>query len=106
MDSNQICELIEKCEEKLKMVIRNSAQSYVTGKNHVDWEFIKDSEFGGYYVLRKDTDSSYVDLARLCDEYKWQDLGDVMASYSTEFFSLSQIALLMAYTIATFENCE
>ena len=105
MDSNQICELIEKCEEKLKTVIRDSAQSYVTGKNHADWEHI-DSGFGGYYVIRKNTDSSYVDLAWVCEAYKWQDLGNVIASYSTEFFNLSQIALLMAYAITTLENRE
>jgi len=104
MDNNEHAELIEKCMEALRKVMRESTETYVAGTQRTDWTIIADCSYGGAYMALKDWNNSYVDLSRVREENRWQDLGTVMASYSTEFFTLEQIANMMVQAIITFEN--
>lgn len=104
MDTNKHMDLIEKCVRALKEVMKESTEDYIEGRSRTAWSFITDSNFGGAYMARKDSDSSYFDLARVCEANRWQDLGMMMASYSTEFYTLEQVAMLMAQAILMFEN--
>ena len=104
MDSNKHAELIEKCEKAIKDVMRESTEDYVEGKSRTAWSIIADCSYGGAYMARKDWNSSYIDLSRVCEENRWQDLGTAMASYSTEFYTLEQAAILMAKAILTWDN--
>lgn len=103
MDNNMHAELIEKCVKSLKEVVQESAEDYIEGRCTA-WSFITDSSYGGAYIARKDSDSPYIDLARVCEANRWQDLGSEMSSYSTEFFTLKQIATQMVQAILIFEN--
>ena len=106
MDNNKHAELIEKCMNTIKGVMRESTEDYIEGKCRTAWSIIYDSNYGGAYIARKDSTNSYLDLSRVCEANRWQDIGDVMASYSTEFYTLEQIAILMAQAILTWENNE
>lgn len=104
MDSNMHAKLIEKCKEAIKKVMMESTETYVAGRQRTDWSVIADSSYGGAYMALKDWDSSYIDLSRVREENRWQDLGMTMASYSVEFFTLEQIAMQMAQAIQIFED--
>lgn len=104
MDTNKHAELIEKCEKAIKDVIHEATEDYIKGESRTAWSFITDSDFDGAYMALKDSGSSSIDLARVLKENMWRDLGTAMSSYSTEFYTLEQIAILMAQAIQTWEN--
>ena len=104
MDTNKHMDLIEKCVRALKEVVKESTDDYINGRPRTAWSFIADSSYGGAYMARKDWNSSYIDLARVCEENKWQDLGMMMISCSTEFYTLEQIATIMVQAMLTWEE--
>lgn len=98
-------ERLEKIEEKLRSAIRAAAQNYISGSSSAVWETIEDSAtMTGCYKIRMWPGNSTVDLTYVCNDLRYQDTGDAIASFSTEYFKFLTMAKMIMDTIDTFEN--
>ena len=99
---------IDKCKDALGKTIRNATNDYIDGNvGHMSLSGIEDStQCKGRFFARQDAGSSFVDLAYIDESVRHQDCGNSMASFSTEYFNIEQIAVLMIRTIDMLENGE
>lgn len=99
-------ERIEKIEEKLRQAIRSAAQNYISGSSAV-WEMIEDSStMAGCYKVRIWPGNPMIDLTYVCNDLRYQDTGDAIASFSTDYFGFLTIAKMIMNTIDTLDNGE
>lgn len=100
-------ERLEKIEEKLRQVIRSAAQNYISGSSSAVWETIEDSLAGnGCYKIRMWPGNALIDLTYVCNDLRYQDTGDTIACFATDYFGFLTIAKMIMNTIDTLDNGE